>query len=57
MLDFFGGNIFESESSTLKMLLCFTCSFFHVVSEACRFPEQVNFAEKYLSRKCIGMRV
>lgn len=53
MLDFWGGGIiFKSESSVLKMLLCFTCSFFHIVSEACSFLEQVNFAEKYLSRKC-----
>jgi len=36
----------------LKMLLCFTCGFFHIISEARSSPKQVNSAEEYLSRKC-----
>lgn len=49
----FLGEIFsKSESSMLKMLLCFICGFLHVVSEACSSLRQVGSEEKYLSRKC-----
>lgn len=35
----------------LKMLLCFTCGFLHVVSEVGSSPRQMDSEEKYLSRK------